>query len=137
MNTGINRITQKEKIPEILRLAQNIEIWDFDLRELAVFLETQIESPAVFVLLDNEHNAFLLASVYRDMVTPYIVVMFAYSDPHYPDVMVDMVNSVRSWAQSLDISEIKICVKKNVKAFCKKYGFVTEGTMLRMEVQNG
>ena len=133
----IRRITDKERIPEILELAKRITVWDFNLRELCLFLETQINSPAVLVLLDDKRRCFSISSVYRDMVTPYIVIMYAWSDPHYPDITTAEMELIKNWAKSLDISEIKICVRKNVQAFMKKYGFSIDGTLLRMEVQNG
>jgi hypothetical protein len=133
----INRITDKKRIPEILQLAKQIKVWDFDIRELAMFLETQMDNPAVLVLLDDEKRCFSISSIYRDMVTPYIVIMYAWSNPQFPNISVEEIEIIKKWAKSLDISEIKICVRKNVQAFMKKYGFSIDGTLLRMEVENG
>ncbi len=93
----ITSITDKNRIPELLELAKRITIWDFDIRELAIFLETQMDNPAVLVLLDDQKRCFSLSSVYRDMVTPYIVIMFAYSDPNYPDTGKEEMELIKDW----------------------------------------
>jgi len=133
----IQRITERERIPEILEMAGRIKIWNFDIKEMAIYLETNIANPALLVLMDDDRQCFSISSVYRDMVMPYIVIMFAWSDPKAPAVSKAEMEMIKDWARSIGISRIMISVRKGVRAWRRRYGFKFEGVLLKMEVSNG
>lgn len=130
----IRRITDRDRIPEILELASRIKIWNIDLQELAIYLEANIESPALLVLMDDDKRCFSVSSVYRDLVTPYIVIMFAWSDPKEPDISKEEIELIKEWARSVGIRRIMISVRKGLRAWKRRYGFKFEGVLLKMEV---
>jgi hypothetical protein len=133
----IQRITERERIPEILEMAGRIKIWNFDIKEMAIYLETNIANPALLVLMDDDRQCFSISSVYRDMVMPYIVIMFAWSDPKAPAVSKAEMEMIKDWARSIGISRIMISVRKGLRAWKRRYGFKFEGVLLTTEVSNG
>jgi hypothetical protein len=133
----IQRISDRDRIPEILEMARKIKIWHIDPQELAIYLETNIDSPALLVLMDDDKRCFSVSSVYRDMVTPYIVIMFAWSDPKAPAVSKAEMEMIKDWARSIGISRIMISVRKGLRAWKRRYGFKFEGVLLTTEVSNG
>ena len=118
-------------------MAGRIKIWNFDIKEMAIYLETNIANPALLVLMDDDRQCFSISSVYRDMVMPYIVIMFAWSDPKAPAVSKAEMEMIKDWARSIGISRIMISVRKGVRAWRRRYGFKFEGVLLKMEVSNG
>jgi len=130
----IERITNKDRIPDVLKMARNIRVWDFDITELGLFLELNTNNPAVLLLADTDNNGFCLASIYRDLVIPYVVIMFSWVSPKHPEISREIWEKVKEWTRENGLTTIRILVKKNVKGFMKKYGFSQEGIMLKMEV---
>lgn len=126
-------VKEKKYIPEILKLAEKIKGWDFDIEELKLYLENFLSHPALLVLLEPE-KGFSLSIIYRDMIVPYVVILFAYVDPHYPDVSKKMFEVIKNWAKSYGIGVIRACVKRRIKAFKRKYGFKIEGVLMKLEV---
>lgn len=126
-------VKNKEYIPEIIEMANKIKIWDFDLEELRVYLETYIGHPSLLVLYEKD-KAFSISCIYRDLIIPYVVILYAYIDPHYPKIGYEMLNRIKQWAKEKSIEIIRICIRKGIKAFKRKYGFKPEGILMKLEV---
>ncbi len=115
-------------------MAARIKVCEFDLKELSIFLSRNMDNPAVLVLMDTGKNAFSVSSVWRDMVTPYVMIMYAWSSPKYPELSSMEMAIIKRWAKTMGMSVIRAVVRKNIKAWEKKYGFKQDGYLVKLEV---
>lgn len=130
----IKRLRGSADVPGVVRLAKNITVCDFSVEELGAYLELYIDSPTVLALMDDKKRCFSVSSVYRDMITPYVAIMYAWTDPKYPKLTEMEMRMTKDWARSFGISVIRAVVRKNVKGYMKKYGFTPDGFLMKLEV---
>ena len=124
----------RKHIPDIIELVKNINVSDFKLEELRRYLEFFMKDKALLVLLDSEKRCFSISSVYRDLIIPYVAIMYAWSDPHYPELGNEEMQMIKDWAKSLNISVIRTLIHKNIEGYREKYGFKIDGILMKLEI---
>ena len=135
----IREIDNPLLLNKILELAKNIP--DTPLPTLEKMLIEALTSKEAKIFIDEKNNeirGFIYASVEQWQGEDVVFIQFTVIKPIQEERYIgfEFITKMKLWAKEKGIKSIITVVKRNPKPFMRKYHFINEGTVLKMDVNN-